>query len=74
MESLFSNTYFWVVVIYFAVVLFISFFTKKVASRSSADFLVAGRNLGVLVCAIVVSAEWLGGLSTIGVQHVDYRS
>ncbi|HPD95435.1 MAG TPA: hypothetical protein PLA24_06020, partial [Tenuifilaceae bacterium] len=74
MESLFSNTYFWVVVIYFAVVLFISFFTKKVASRSSADFLVAGRNLGVLVCAIVVSAEWLGGLSTIGVSEKAFNT
>ncbi|HNY09375.1 MAG TPA: sodium:solute symporter family protein [Tenuifilaceae bacterium] len=69
MESLLTNTYFWVVLAYFAVVLFISFFTKKLASRSSADFLVAGRNLGLLVCSMVVAAEWLGGLSTVGVSE-----
>jgi SSS family solute:Na+ symporter len=74
MEALLSNTYFWVVVAYFAVVLFISFFTKKIASRSSADFLVAGRNLGVLVCSIVVAAEWLGGLSTIGVSEKAFHT
>ncbi|MGD9978741.1 MAG: sodium:solute symporter [Bacteroidales bacterium] len=74
MGSLLTNTYFWVVVAYFAVVLFISFFTKKMASRSSADFLVAGRNLGVLVCSIVVAAEWLGGLSTIGVSEKAFHT
>ncbi len=66
MGSIFSNPYIWVVLSYFALVIGISFLTKKIASKSSSEYLIAGRNLGVLVCAIVVAAEWLGGLSTIG--------
>jgi SSS family solute:Na+ symporter len=69
MNSIISNPYIWVVLSYFALVIGISFLTKKIASKSSSDYLVAGRNLGVLVCAIVVAAEWLGGLSTIGVSE-----
>jgi SSS family solute:Na+ symporter len=69
MTALFTNVYFWVVVAYFVAVIAISFLTKKVASRSVADYLVAGRNLGVLFCSVVVAAEWLGGMSTIGVSE-----
>ena len=74
MESLFYNTYFWVVIAYFALVIGISFLTRKIASKSASDYLVAGRNLGVLVCAIVVAAEWLGGLSTIGVSEKAFNT
>ena len=63
------NTYLIVILSYFAFVTIISVLTKKVASRSSADFLIAGRNLGTLACSIVVAAEWLGGMSTIGVSE-----
>jgi len=42
------------------------------ANRSSADYLVAGRNLGVITCSIVVASEWLGGMSTIGVSEKAY--
>ncbi|NOR44504.1 MAG: sodium:solute symporter family protein, partial [Candidatus Delongbacteria bacterium] len=44
------------------------------ASRSTSDFLVAGRNLGVVVCAVVVAAEWLGGMSTIGVSEQAFNT
>jgi len=74
MESLLQNTYFWIVIIYFAIVIGISFLTKKVASRSVADYLVAGRNLGVLLCSVVVAAEWLGGMSTIGVSEKAFKT
>lgn len=74
MISLIYNIYFWIVLSYFALVIGISFFTKKIASQSSSDFLIAGRNLGVLVCAIVVAAEWLGGLSTIGVSEKAFNT
>ncbi len=63
------NTYVIIVSIYFIFVILLSMFTKRFASRSAADFLVAGRNLGVMVCAVVVAAEWLGGMSTIGVSE-----
>ncbi len=49
-------------------------FTRKAAGRSSADFLIAGRNLGVITCAVVVAAEWLGGMSTIGVSESAFRT
>jgi SSS family solute:Na+ symporter len=74
MDSVFSNPYIWVVLSYFAIVIGISFLTKKIASKSSSDYLVAGRNLGVLVCSIVVAAEWLGGLSTIGVSEKAFNT
>ncbi|HCT29591.1 MAG TPA: hypothetical protein DIW31_02405 [Bacteroidales bacterium] len=74
MDSLLSNPYIWVVLSYFALVIGISFLTKKIATKSSADYLVAGRNLGILVCSIVIAAEWLGGLSTIGVSEKAFHT
>ncbi len=74
MESILSNPYIWVVLSYFALVIGISFLTKKIATKSSSDYLVAGRNLGVLVCSVVIAAEWLGGLSTIGVSEKAFNT
>lgn len=54
---------------YFVVVNLAVFLTARAAHRSSTEFLIAGRNLGVWACAMVVAAEWLGGLSTIGVSE-----
>ncbi len=71
--ALLGNIYFWIVILYFAVVVGISFLTRKVASRSVSDYLVAGRNLGILLCSIVVAAEWLGGMSTIGVSEKAFQ-
>ncbi len=68
------SVYLLVVVAYFVGVTLVSVFTRKVASRSAADFLVAGRNLGVVACAAVVAAEWLGGMSTIGVSEKAYTT
>jgi len=66
------NIYISVVLFYFLFIVVVSFFTKKLATRSSADFLVAGRNLGVITCSVVVASEWLGGMSTIGVSEKAY--
>ena len=74
MESILTNPYIWVVLCYFVLVIGISFLTKKIATKSSSDYLVAGRNLGVLVCSIVIAAEWLGGLSTIGVSEKAFNT
>lgn len=68
------STYLIVVLAYFILITLISVLTKKVASRSAADFLVAGRNLGVIACAVVVASEWLGGMSTIGVSEKSFTS
>ncbi len=68
------STYLIVVLAYFGLITLISILTKKVASRSAADYLVAGRNLGVIACAVVVASEWLGGMSTIGVSEKAFTS
>jgi SSS family solute:Na+ symporter len=68
------NIYLIVVVTYFGFITLVSLLTKKVASRSAADYLVAGRNLGVIACAVVVASEWLGGMSTIGVSERAFTS
>ncbi len=63
-----------IILVYFVLIVLIGLLTKKVASKSMADFLVAGRNLGLIVCAVVVAAEWLGGMSTIGVSEKAYKT
>ena len=68
------NIYLLIVVAYFGLITIISLLTKKVASRSAADYLVAGRNLGVIACAVVVASEWLGGMSTIGVSEKAFTT
>lgn len=68
------NIYTMILLVYFLAVILVSFLTKKIARRSSADFLIAGRNLGVITCAIVVASEWLGGMSTIGVSEKAFST
>ncbi len=68
------NIYLIIIVAYFGLITLISLFTKKMASRSAADYLVAGRNLGVIACAVVVASEWLGGMSTIGVSEKAFST
>lgn len=68
------NIYAWIILGYFVLVVLIGLFTKKAAAKSASDYLVAGRNLGVIVCAVVVAAEWLGGMSTIGVSEKAFKT
>ncbi|MEO0281807.1 MAG: sodium:solute symporter family protein [candidate division WOR-3 bacterium] len=68
------NIYSIIVLLYFLLVVSISFVTKKIEERSSADYLIAGRNLGTFVCAVVVAAEWLGGMSTIGISEKAFKT
>ncbi len=68
------NIYLTVILSYFLFIILVSLFTKRIASRSAADFLVAGRNMGLVACAVVVASEWLGGMSTIGVSEKAFTS
>ncbi len=68
------NIYLIIIIAYFTLITLVSVFTRKVASRSAADYLIAGRNLGVIACAVVVASEWLGGMSTIGVSEKAFTS
>ncbi len=54
------NTYTMIIMGYFVLIVILGLLTRKVASKSASDYLIAGRNLGTMVCAIVVAAEWLG--------------
>lgn len=63
------DTYIIVITGYFGLTIAIALLTRRLAGRSSAEYLIAGRNLGTLVCAVVVAGEWLGGMSTIGVSE-----
>ncbi len=67
------SIYIIIVTAYFLFVMLVSVFTRKLATKTSADFLIAGRNLGVVTCAVVVAAEWLGGMSTIGVSEKAFK-
>lgn len=66
------NIYLLVVAGYFLLITLLAILTKKLAARSAADYLIAGRNLGVIACAVVVASEWLGGMSTIGVSELAF--
>lgn len=68
------STYLFVILSYFALITLVTVFTKKMAGRSAADYLIAGRNLGFIACSVVVAAEWLGGMSTIGVSEKAFIS
>ena len=63
------NTYLIIILVYFALVNGLAIFTVRKAGRSSSEYLIAGRNMGMVAVAMVVAAEWLGGLSTIGVSE-----
>lgn len=68
------NTYTLIIMGYFVLIVILGLLTRKVASKSASDYLIAGRNLGTMVCAIVVAAEWLGGMSTIGVSEKAFNT
>lgn len=68
------NIYMIVVALYFVGVTLIGSFTRKVATKSASDYLIAGRNMGIIVCSVVVAAEWLGGMSTIGVSEKSFNT
>ena len=63
-----------IVLAYLAFVVLVSLVVRKAAHRSATDFLIAGRNLGVIACAVVVASEWLGGMSTIGVSEKAFST
>ena len=68
------NVYAVIILAYFALVVGVGLLTRKVAGKSASDHLVAGRNLGTVVCSVVVAAEWLGGMSTIGVSERAFNT
>jgi len=68
------SIYLAIVIGYFLLISIVSILTRRIASKSAADFLIAGRNLGVITGAVVVASEWLGGMSTIGVSEKAFTT
>lgn len=64
-----------VIIGYFVLLAIAGKIVKKFAAKeSSSDFLIAGRNMGVLLVTVTVVGEWLGGMSTIGTSEKAFNS
>ncbi|TYB31103.1 MAG: sodium:solute symporter family protein [Candidatus Mcinerneyibacterium aminivorans] len=63
-----------VIIGYFVLLAVVGKIMKKFVSDSSADFLIAGRNMGVVLVTVAVVGEWLGGMSTIGTSEKAFSS
>lgn len=60
-----------IIIGYFAILVLVGWFTRKY-SKSSSDYLIAGRNLGLILCTFSIVGEWLGGMTTIGAAEKAY--
>lgn len=67
------NIQFIIIAGYFVLLVFLGWFAKRY-SQSSEDFLIAGRNLGMVLCTVSIVGEWLGGMSTVGTAEKAYTS
>lgn len=56
-----------IVIVYMLAMLGVGFYTNKYAVKSSTDYMLAGRRMGVLMIAASLSANNIGGGSTLGV-------
>jgi len=62
-----------IILVYFGSLVFLGWFTRRY-SRTASDFLIAGRNLGVVLCTVAIVGEWLGGMSTVGTAEKAYAT
>ncbi len=62
-----------VIVLYFFVLILVGFLTRRF-SRTSTDFFIAGRNMGITLVTVSIVGEWLGGMSTIGTSEMAYQN
>lgn len=63
-----------VIIGYFIILAVTGKIVEKYASKSSTDFLIAGRNMGVILVTVAIVGEWLGGMSTIGTSEKAFNS
>ena len=61
-----------IVIVYMIAMLAVGYFTNKYAIKSSTDYMLAGRRMGVLMIATSLSANNIGGGSTLGVATRAY--
>ena len=62
-----------IIIAYFVLLAVVGKMTQKYA-QSSSEFLIAGRNMGVVLVTVSIVGEWLGGMSTIGTSEQAFRS
>lgn len=62
---------FYILAAYFILLILVGLYAKT-KSKSSTDFILAGRNLGLLLCTATMLGEWLGAMSTIGTTERAY--
>ncbi len=67
------NTQLIIIVDYFILLVGLGLFARRY-SRNSTDFLIAGRNLGIVLCTAAIAGEWVGGMSTVGTAEKAYTS
>ena len=58
---------------YLLVMLVIGFYASKRAGTSSTEFMVAGRNMPVMLCSMTIVATWFGGGSMMGGAGASYQ-
>jgi SSS family solute:Na+ symporter len=62
-----------IILVYFSILVVVGWLTRRFA-RSSTDYLIAGRNLGLGLCTATILGEWLGGMSTVGTAEKAFGS
>jgi SSS family solute:Na+ symporter len=62
-----------IILLYFLLLVLVGMLTRRFA-KTSTDFLIAGRNLGVALCTATILGEWLGGMSTVGTAEKAFTS
>ncbi|MCK5224529.1 sodium:solute symporter family protein [Candidatus Calescamantes bacterium] len=62
-----------IIIAYFAFLIFLGWLAKSKA-KTSSDFLLAGRSLGISLATVTIVGEWLGANSTIGTSEMAFRS
>ncbi len=66
--------YLMVIISYFVLLVLLGIFNAKKASKSSDDYLIAGRSLGLMLATASIVGEWLGAMSTIGTSERAFSS
>lgn len=60
-----------VILLFFAVLIFIGFYSSRKISSAAEDYLLSGRNIGLVLFILTTVSTWYGGI--IGVGEFGYR-
>ncbi len=60
-----------VILLFFAVLIFIGFYSSRKISSAAEEYLLSGRNIGLVLFILTTVSTWYGGI--IGVGEFGYR-